>query len=189
MYSKLAILALVAPLACATISIQPPVNAASNSPITITWTSNAPGTDPPVFSIELVNLVFHNSFAIANNVQTTQGSLTLTIPTVPVGDGYSIEFVNISNINDIFAQTGQFSVAPASSVTRASSTGTAASGSSAGSVSVTATGVPSTSSGFGTTSSTTTATSSSFNGAVSRSSNSYTVLALSAFAGVALLAL
>ena len=73
-----------------------------------------------------------------------------------------------------------------------------------------ATGVPSTSSGFGTTvgpsttgvlttgstatssgsqSSTTTATSSSFNGAVSRSSNSYTVLALSAFAGVALLAL
>jgi hypothetical protein len=73
-----------------------------------------------------------------------------------------------------------------------------------------ATGIPATSSGFGTTvgtsatgvlttgstatssgsqSSSTTATSTAFNGAVSRSSNSYTALALSVFAGVALLAL
>ena len=50
--------------------------------------------------------------------------------------GYSIEFVNISNINDVFSTTGQFNVAAAPSV-KPSSTGSAASGSTAGSVSVT----------------------------------------------------
>jgi hypothetical protein len=45
-------------------------------------------------------------------------------------DGYTLQAVNITNINDVYAQTGQFSVgAPLSSSTTAAGTG-AASGSS-----------------------------------------------------------
>jgi hypothetical protein len=41
--------------------------------------------DSPTFSFELVNEVFHNSFAIANNVEPTPGSLEVTLPIVPAG--------------------------------------------------------------------------------------------------------
>ena len=50
--------------------------------------------------------------------------------------GYSINFVNISNINDVYASTGQFDATAASSV-KATAAGSTASGSTAGSVSVT----------------------------------------------------
>lgn len=42
------ILALVAPLACATIVLQQPANVASSSPVTLTWASNDPTNDPYV---------------------------------------------------------------------------------------------------------------------------------------------
>lgn len=48
---SVSILALVAPLACATITINPPTNVNSNSDVTITWTSSAKGTDPYVYSV------------------------------------------------------------------------------------------------------------------------------------------
>jgi hypothetical protein len=38
-----------------------------------------------VFSIELVNADFNDAFAIANNVPTSQGTITVTMPTIPVG--------------------------------------------------------------------------------------------------------
>jgi len=41
--------------------------------------------DRSTFSIELVNTVFHNSFAIANNVVPTSGTMTIELPIVPVG--------------------------------------------------------------------------------------------------------
>ncbi|KAK0186155.1 hypothetical protein F5146DRAFT_1069529 [Armillaria mellea] len=81
----------------------------------------------------LINQSFNNQYAIANNVDSSLGSLSLTLPQIPAEDGYTIELVNISNINDIYAQTGTFSVAePVSSSASASSTGSASqSGSSA----------------------------------------------------------
>ncbi|PBK70188.1 hypothetical protein ARMSODRAFT_866734, partial [Armillaria solidipes] len=80
----------------------------STGPITISWQTSS--GDPSVFSIELINQSFNNQYAIANNVDSSLGSLTLTLPQIPVQDGYTIELMNISNINDIYAQTGTFSV-------------------------------------------------------------------------------
>ena len=37
------------------------------------------------FSVELVNQNFHNTFAVANNVQTSAGSITVTLPVIPTG--------------------------------------------------------------------------------------------------------
>ncbi len=37
------------------------------------------------WSFELVNEVFHNAFAIANNVDPAPQQLSLTLPVVPVG--------------------------------------------------------------------------------------------------------
>lgn len=61
---------------------QPTEAVRSSSPITITWTSEP---DDPPFSIELVNDIFNNQFAIANNVQPSLGTLELTLPQVPPG--------------------------------------------------------------------------------------------------------
>ncbi|KAF8915167.1 hypothetical protein CPB85DRAFT_1180542, partial [Mucidula mucida] len=79
----------------------------SSSSLTINWTSQS---SDPVFSIELINDSFNRQFAIANNVQPSLNTLTLTLPQIPSGGGYTIQFVNISNINDIFTQTSTFSV-------------------------------------------------------------------------------
>ncbi|KAK0435015.1 hypothetical protein EV421DRAFT_1661638, partial [Armillaria borealis] len=80
----------------------------STGPITISWQTSS--GDPTVFSIELINQSFNSQYAIANNVDSSIGSLSLTLPQIPAEDGYTIELVNISNINDIYAQTGTFSV-------------------------------------------------------------------------------
>jgi hypothetical protein len=82
MFSKLSLFALVAPLVSA-LTIEAPTNPTSGGTVTINWT-NAAG-DPSTFSIELVNTVFHNSFAIANNVVPTSGTMTIELPIVPVG--------------------------------------------------------------------------------------------------------
>ncbi|KAK0435018.1 Ser-Thr-rich glycosyl-phosphatidyl-inositol-anchored membrane family-domain-containing protein [Armillaria borealis] len=97
----------------------------STGPITISWQTSS--GDPSVFSIELINQSFNSQYAIANNVDSSLGSLSLTFPrSLPSADGYTIELVNISNINNIYAQTGTFSVSePVSSSASGSSTGSA----------------------------------------------------------------
>lgn len=50
--------------------------------MTITWTAST--TDPTSFSIELVQASFHDTFAIANNVPTNMGQLTVQVPEVPI---------------------------------------------------------------------------------------------------------
>lgn len=87
-----------------------PQNPASGGSVNISWTP-ADG-DPTTFSLELVNEVFHNSFAIGNNIPTNTGQLTVTLPIVPAGydsslgcsnvwanvacsDGYTLEAVQI----------------------------------------------------------------------------------------------
>ncbi|KAG9309060.1 hypothetical protein JVU11DRAFT_10942 [Chiua virens] len=124
MFVKLSTLALALPLVSA-LTINPITGGTTGGTATITWTAST--TDPNYFSIELVNTVFHNTFAIANNVQTSLGSLTIQLPQVPVGD-----------VNTVYSQSGDFSIAGASSTTSASGSVTSAS-SSTGSVSSTGT--------------------------------------------------
>ncbi|KAK0445269.1 uncharacterized protein EV420DRAFT_1648407 [Desarmillaria tabescens] len=131
----------------------------------ISWTMQS--GDPSVFSIELVliNQSFHSQYAITR-------SLSLTLPQISaqhlvhldlfVGwflmlmdclfcrDGYTTELMNISNINDIYAQTSTFSISePVSSSASTLSTGSASESSSASasvSASVSASGLASVSS-------------------------------------------
>ncbi|KIP11768.1 hypothetical protein PHLGIDRAFT_33240 [Phlebiopsis gigantea 11061_1 CR5-6] len=155
MLPKLCALAALLPFA-ASLTITTPTNLTSGGPATISWTTAA--GDPSTWSFELVNTdVFHNSFAIANNVNPSLGSISMTLPSVPPGDGYTIEAVNITNINQIFATSGSFTVAPtvsstssSASSTLSSAADTALSGSSTLTVSG-ASGTSSSSSAFGTT--------------------------------------
>lgn len=73
-------LALVLPLVHA-LQLSTPTNVASGGSVTITWTPAA--GDPAVFSVYLVNTVFHDNFGVANNVQSSAGTLTLQLPIVP----------------------------------------------------------------------------------------------------------
>ncbi|KIJ07377.1 hypothetical protein PAXINDRAFT_158434, partial [Paxillus involutus ATCC 200175] len=124
-----------------------PVGAITGSPVTLTWAGNS--SDPAYFTFELTNPLFNYDFAIANNVQTSEGSLSLTLPQVPVGGGYTLlsiatEIRNpslvvdtfpvgnfYSNINQIYGQSSEFSIgAPGTnSTTTATFTTPAASGS------------------------------------------------------------
>ncbi|KIJ06559.1 hypothetical protein PAXINDRAFT_88644, partial [Paxillus involutus ATCC 200175] len=75
-------LALALPLVSA-MTVGTPVGAITGSPVTLTWAGNS--SDPAYFTFELTNPLFNYDFAIANNVQTSEGSLSLTLPQVPVG--------------------------------------------------------------------------------------------------------
>jgi len=126
MFSKfISVLLLAAPLVSA-ITLNPIEGViTSGGPITITWT---PGSDdPPTFSFELLNPSFNNAFAIANNVDPSLGTLTVTLGVVPVGTDYTIEAVNIGNINQVYSTTPVFSIgttASASGSTATAVTGT-----------------------------------------------------------------
>jgi len=121
MFNKLSLLALVAPLV-AGLQLQIPENPTSGGSVTIKWTSAA--GDPATFSFELVNEVFHNAFAIANNVVPELGQMTITLPVVPIGGGYTLEAVNIGDVNSVFASTGTFSIADNSAASSTTSSGT-----------------------------------------------------------------
>lgn len=123
MFGKLSLFAtFVAPLVSALI-LQTPTNPTSGGQMTIMWTSE--NGDPSTWSFELLNPDFHDSFAIANNVDPSPQQLTLTIPIVPVGGGYSLEAVNIGNISDIYATTPSFSIGATSSSSLSSGASTA----------------------------------------------------------------
>ncbi|KIJ11334.1 hypothetical protein PAXINDRAFT_157332 [Paxillus involutus ATCC 200175] len=136
MFAKLIAVALALPLVSA-LTINTPTGATTGGTITITWSAST--TDPTSFTLELTNTIFHNTFAIANTVTTSTGSITLQLPQVPVGDGYTVEAVANNNVNQVYAQSGDFSVGAQTSATSTSaSTTSAATGSttSTGTVSV-----------------------------------------------------
>ncbi|KAF7797180.1 hypothetical protein EIP86_008372 [Pleurotus ostreatoroseus] len=138
MFSKLSALIAIAPLVSA-LTITTPTNWTSAGPAVIEWTTVS--GDPSTWSFELVNPTnFHQTFGIANNVNPSLGSLTLTLPAVPPGDGYSLEAVNITNINQVFASTGDFSIGAEVSTTSSSASSTSASASSLVSGSASTTG-------------------------------------------------
>ncbi|CAE6444609.1 unnamed protein product [Rhizoctonia solani] len=82
-----------------------------NGTVTVEWTS-ASG-DPSVFTIQLRDTntpSVINPMAIANNVQTALGTTSLELPIVPEVNTYQLEFVNISDINQVFASSTTFPV-------------------------------------------------------------------------------
>ncbi|KAI0005542.1 hypothetical protein BJV74DRAFT_880776 [Russula compacta] len=102
-----------------TISIS--ANPASGGSVTITWTATS--SDPQTFSLELSNpSQFHNAIAIGNNVQTSLGTITVNLPNVPATDGYTLEAVQVSNINEVYATSNTFSIGATVTTTSSAST-------------------------------------------------------------------
>jgi len=165
--------------------------------------------DSSTFSLELVRDSFHDTFAIANTVSNSPGggaqTITVPLPSVPTGDGYKLEAIDIANINNVYATTGDFSVAaaPSSSISSTSkgtgtqtsslaatsqSTAGSSTGGSVGSASSTGSSTGTTGTQTGSSSSSTPSSFNNGNGA-KHASGSYAALALPALAGVAFLAL
>jgi hypothetical protein len=71
------------PLVSALSNLQVSSGATSGGQVNVTWTQES--SDPQTCSFELTNVVFHNAFAIANNIQTSLQQLTVALPAVPPG--------------------------------------------------------------------------------------------------------
>jgi len=104
-----ALLAALPLVARATLTITTPANWNASGLVTLTWTGDA--TDP-TFSVELLNggLLTFGALALLNNVSPTAGSASFSLGSVPVGSGYTIEFVNITNINQAYATSSPFAI-------------------------------------------------------------------------------
>ncbi|KAF9235378.1 hypothetical protein BU15DRAFT_51449, partial [Melanogaster broomeanus] len=100
-------LALVLPLVSA-LTLNTPTGVTTGGTVTLTWTATT--EDPTSFTFELYNTIFHDTFAIQNTVQTSLGTITLQFPQIPVGDGYTLQAVANNNVNQVYAQSGDFSV-------------------------------------------------------------------------------
>ncbi|CAE6454868.1 unnamed protein product [Rhizoctonia solani] len=97
-----------------------------NGTVTVDWTS-ASG-DPSVFTIQLRDTntpSVINPMAIANNVQTALGTTSFELPIVPEVNTYQIEFVNISDINQVYASSATFPVVNVAQSASATATATA----------------------------------------------------------------
>ncbi|KAJ6538711.1 hypothetical protein DFH09DRAFT_1176846 [Mycena vulgaris] len=86
MFTKICLTLAFGVSAAHTLSVNAPSSVTSGGQTTITWSSTS---SDPTFSIELVHPSFNNTFAIANSVDPTTNTLTLTILSVPVEDGYT----------------------------------------------------------------------------------------------------
>jgi len=121
MFWMLSLLALLVTPLVSALTVEVPQNPTTGGQITIRWASAA--GDPDTWSFELTNEVFHNAFAIANNVDPAPQQLTLTLPVVPVGSGYTIQAVNIGNITDVYASTATFSIGASSASSQSTGSG------------------------------------------------------------------
>ncbi|KAJ6582802.1 hypothetical protein B0H10DRAFT_2443162 [Mycena sp. CBHHK59/15] len=166
-YATLALVSVACALDITSISGNP----VSEGSLTITWTTST--SDPAgTFSIELTHASFNNQLALANNVDASSLSITVALNNVPAGDGYSIQFVDISNVNAVFASSPDFSIGPVSAtqsttISITPSSTKSASKTTSGSASVSATPISTkaaispSNTGFGVTMSNTAATSAS----------------------------
>ncbi|KAH8831882.1 hypothetical protein DL96DRAFT_1706285 [Flagelloscypha sp. PMI_526] len=89
---------------------------------------------PSDFSLQLTNEIFHDTFAIANNVPTASGKITLDLPELKPGDGYALIATQDANVNAVLGQSGGFSVGAATITSSSTTSGTATSASSLASV-------------------------------------------------------
>ncbi|KAL7278755.1 hypothetical protein PYCCODRAFT_1426324 [Trametes coccinea BRFM310] len=110
-----------------------------NTSNTITWQFS--DGDPNPISINVVNAnnaTLNGVFTIANFVNVSTQTFTVTNVTLRPGDNYQVQFVNTSNITQVFAHSDDFTVKPPgtapASIVSASSTATS-SGASASSTS------------------------------------------------------
>ncbi|OSD06189.1 hypothetical protein PYCCODRAFT_1475026 [Trametes coccinea BRFM310] len=154
MFAQLSVLALaLAPLASA-LTLQIPVDWHSSSQVNISWSNTA---SDPSFSLQLVNTdEFHDTFAIANNLNPSADFASFQLGVIPEGQ-YTLRAINVTNASQIYDETPSFTIlAPLSTSSSAASTSSAASSSGAASASVTGSStltVPaaSSTSGFGVT--------------------------------------
>ncbi|KAJ6476475.1 hypothetical protein C8R47DRAFT_1220318 [Mycena vitilis] len=107
------------------LSIDAPTNVTVGVSTSITWSSTS---SDPVFSIELNNPSLNSALAIANNVNPADNNATIVIPPVPATDGYTLTFVNIADISDVFATSSSFSIAAATSASSSATGSTSGSG-------------------------------------------------------------
>ncbi|KAJ7643775.1 hypothetical protein FB45DRAFT_999116 [Roridomyces roridus] len=105
-------LTLAATLASAQIISSISGNLVTGGSITIDWTSDS--TSAATFSVFIIHPSFNQQFALANNVQTSAGTLTAELPVLPPGDGYTVELVKIDDVNFVFSESKDFSVGGAS---------------------------------------------------------------------------
>ncbi|CAL1694358.1 unnamed protein product [Somion occarium] len=103
-----------------------------SSQVVANWTTLS--TDPTSFSLELNNPdLFHQALALGNNVDTSSGTLSFALGVVPASSGYTLQAVNVTNINQIFAESAPFSILdPISTSSSASSTSSGLSSASSG---------------------------------------------------------
>ncbi|KAJ7080543.1 hypothetical protein C8R44DRAFT_70139 [Mycena epipterygia] len=125
MFKLCAILALAAPFASALSITTVSGNAVSEGSLTITWTTSTSDQycRSGTFSIELDHPSFNNALALANNVDSSTLTTTVALPNVPADSGYTIEFVDISNINSVFATSASFSIGAVSATQSTTVTG------------------------------------------------------------------
>ncbi|KAK7051448.1 hypothetical protein VNI00_004422 [Paramarasmius palmivorus] len=125
MFSKFALLAFAA-VAVQALTLNTPTDVTSGGRITLTWISEQ---SDPIFTLELHHPSLLQDIAIANNVDPSLESLDILMPIVLARDDqYVIRAVNVSNINDEFARTGNFFIGDTvSASTTPSSTGSATS--------------------------------------------------------------
>ncbi|KZT72976.1 hypothetical protein DAEQUDRAFT_722611 [Daedalea quercina L-15889] len=168
MLAALSALVALVPLASA-LTLETPTDWLSGTTANISWIT-ASG-DPTSFSFELSNPdIFHNSYAIGSNIQSSLEFYSFEMPTVDVGDGYYLQAVNITNINQYYAESGEFSIgaSPASSSASSSATSSGAS-SAASSASATSSGASSAASSASSSASSAAASSTSAAGAAETS--------------------
>ncbi|KAF8481015.1 hypothetical protein DFH94DRAFT_438382 [Russula ochroleuca] len=130
MYPAFSLVLFFLPLASALSNLVISSNPTSGGSVTITWSGDS--TDPATFSMVLANSNFHNTFAIGNNIQTSAGTLTVTLPIVPA-DQYTLEAVQVNNINSVIGTSAPFAIG--ATVTTTSSGSASSTLSSSGSVS------------------------------------------------------
>ncbi|KAH9932205.1 uncharacterized protein B0H18DRAFT_952357 [Fomitopsis serialis] len=76
--------------------------------VTVGWTSQS--GDPASFSLTLVSADSNGeAFALAADVPTDEGSVSITVPDVAAGQ-YVLNAANVTNVNEIYAESAQFSV-------------------------------------------------------------------------------
>ncbi|KAI0718931.1 hypothetical protein C8T65DRAFT_637414 [Cerioporus squamosus] len=156
MFAKLSVVAALAlaPWAQALL-LQIPVDWHSSSQVNVSWTHT--DSDPALFALQLARDIFHDTFSIANNLQSTADFTSFQLGVVPAGS-YTLRAINQTNAGDIFDETPSFqiqdpvsSTATSSSTSAASSSTSGASGSVSGSTTLTVSPTANSSSGFGVT--------------------------------------
>jgi hypothetical protein len=137
LFKLCAFLVLAAPFASALTITSISGNVVSEGSITITWTTAT--TDPAgVFSIELDHPSFNSALAIATNVDSSNLQITIALPNVPAQDGYTIEFVDISDINTVYTVSSDFAIGAVSATMSTTVTGASSLTTSSASVSASA---------------------------------------------------